>query len=205
MRKKIIAIACLLILIGLSIRYLSNIDSDSLPFKYQNRHKPLIIQKDDIKLYEISDFNVDDSFTFLSLDDISYKYSFDDSNLNILVSNEHSSNSRSYPYRIMEKEKEIVEVIKEVHIKDYPDEPEKPVYEDTYDAKQEQDFFYGYHDVSVEKDTDMDTLVSLLSKDIVSSRQVTIDYVNVNLSVPGTYPVYYFVNNETYEIKVTVF
>ena len=204
MRKKIIAIACLLILIGLSIRYLSNIDSDSLPFKYQNRHKPLIIQKDDIKLYEISDFNVDDSFTFLSLDDISYKYSFDDSNLNILVSNEHSSNSRSYPYRIMEKEKEIVEVIKEVHIKDYTDESEKTVYEDTYDTKQEQDFFYCYHDVSVEKDTDMDTLVLLLSKDIVSSRQVTIDYVNVNLSVPGTYPVYYFVNNETYEIKVTV-
>ena len=114
MKKTIPLIIILLIFIFLSYRYLKVSIDDKKTFIFRNDSKPLIYQKKELELEDPELFEFKDYFTILSNNEYQYKYAFDKENIIVSLNNEKFL----FPYRIKEKEKEIVTeyVIKEVYI-----------------------------------------------------------------------------------------
>lgn len=108
-----------------------------------------------------------------------------------------------YSYKVEYEIEEFKEkiIIKEVYVDTKKDES-KPTLEQENNINEA--YFTGYHDIEIAKDSSIEELVYLLSKDIKTNQNVTIHYAEVNLSKAGDYKASYFVEGNTYSIVVRV-
>ena len=191
MKKKVLFICFLILLISIAYKYLSLISNGIYTYKYVNNRKPVIILKNEIEIYDIDSFTFDYYFDVISYIDYSYKYEFNDSNIIITISNNNGSYDYVFPYKL--KEKEVIEVVKEVYI-----EKEIPIYSENNSTTDNNIYFEGYHDIFCRVGTDISDIVYELTKDIVTNCQVSIDY-SINVSA-CTYcfqisPLFFLINN----------
>lgn len=194
MKKKVLFLIFILI-----------IDTGGFYYVYQNYHKKKAFKIDEIneaiiiniKELEFESFEFEDYFYLKNIQD--YKYELNDYLEITYIDLYDQKRTISYPYIKIEPPK--IEPIKA------PNPSPKPVTNQSPEPIQKpsnEPYFKGYHDIKVQLDSSIDHLVHLLMKDIQSNQNVSINYASVNLSSGGSYPVYYYVGDQTYTINVKV-
>ncbi|MBQ3295121.1 MAG: hypothetical protein IJH00_01360 [Erysipelotrichaceae bacterium] len=212
MKKTIPLIIILLIFIFLSYRYLKVSIDDKKTFIFRNDSKPLIYQKKELELEDPELFEFKDYFTILSNNEYQYKYAFDKENIIVSLNNEKFL----FPYRIKEKEKEIVTeyVIKEVYINttSHNEINNTETVSSTHSTEgidQSYEYEAEYLNMqnsvlSFEKGTDISMIINAIQASIDTNIRISLDYSCLNPNDEGEYPVYIYseLGNEEMIIKI---
>lgn len=212
MKKTIPLIIILLIFIFLSYRYLKVSIDDKKTFIFRNDSKPLIYQKKELELEDPELFEFKDYFTILSNNEYQYKYAFDEENIIVSLNNEKFL----FPYRIKEKEKEIVTeyVIKEVYINttSHNEINNTETVSSTHSTEgidqsyeYEAEYLNMQNNVlSFEKGTDISMIINAIQASIDTNIRISLDYSCLNPNDEGEYPVYIYseLGNEVMIIKI---
>ena len=212
MKKTIPLIIILLIFIFLSYRYLKVSIDDKKTFIFRNDSKPLIYQKKELELEDPELFEFKDYFTILSNNEYQYKYAFDKENIIVSMNNEKFL----FPYRIKEKEKEIVTeyVIKEVYINttSHNEINNTETVSSTHSTEgidQSYEYEAEYLNMqnsvlSFEKGTDISMIINAIQASIDTNIRISLDYSCLNPNDEGEYPVYIYseLGNEEMIIKI---
>lgn len=196
---KLIILVILVVSIFIFSHYYKNHQNKSVVFSYTENLLPLVIVKNNnIEIYEDELYYPIYNLNIYSKSNVNTKYVVNDNQYLITVSNEYGTIDTYFNY--VYKSKEVIEVIKEVYI-----ENNEPINNNHSSNNTNKNQIRGIKDIELPLDSDIHTLNYLLTKDIVTSQQITIDYAEVNLSKTGKYKVYYYTNNQKYECYVTIY
>ena len=197
--NKLIILVVLVISIFIFSHYYKNHQNKSVVFSYTENLLPLVIVKNNnVEIYEDELYYPIYNLNIYSKSNVNTKYIVNDNQYLITVSNEYGNVDTYFNYAY--KPKEVIEVIKEVYI-----ENNEPINNNHSSNNTNKNLIGGIKDIELPLDSDIHTLNYLLTKDIVTSQQITIDYAEVNLSKTGKYKVYYYANNQKYECYVTIY
>ena len=197
--NKLIILVILVVSIFIFSHYYKNHQNKSIVFSYTENLLPLVIVKNNnIEIYEDELYYPIYNLNIYSKSNVNTKYVVNDNQYLITVSNEYGTIDTYFNYAY--KPKEVIEVIKEVYI-----ENNEPINNNHFSNNTNKNLIEGIKDIELPLDSDIHTLNYLLTKDIVTSHQITIDYAEVNLSKTGKYKVYYYTNNQKYECYVTIY
>lgn len=195
-----------LLLCGLDISliyYLKDIELSKKTFEFNNLDDVFIIQRKDILLNNIDDFILEDYFTFLSFDEVSYIYTFDENIINIKVKD--TNNIYKYNYELIEPkiiEKEVIKyetIYVENQVEDIQDSvvnnniSNNNIQEETIDNK----IHYSQSYYSFSCGTDISTIIQEISTDIECYDNVTVSYASLNPYICGVYEVYFYASEDS--------
>ena len=182
--------------------YLSHLSKEKKAYPLREYSYNYLIQKKELKDIDIDSFKLGDYFEMITSSDFFISHEFIDDILKIRIFN-NKNEEMEYSYKVEYEIEEIKEkiIIKEVYVDTKKDES-KPTLEQENNINEA--YFTGYHDIEIAKDSSIEELVYLLSKDIKTNQNVTIHYAEVNLSKAGDYKASYFVEGNTYSIIVRV-
>lgn len=205
--RKILFIIVLALMIVSSICYLERLFSLRQAFDLSNDLRPIILLKEkEVDLYVGDEYYEPfNNLEIIALGDVktyyksdldlskkgSYKYHF-------FAANEAGESSVEFLINVKEREK----IIEKVYIE--TDKPPVQSHKETSDDPNEP-FVEGIKDVRIKVNSDLSALIKLLSKDIKTNQEITIDYHEVNLSKTGIYKAYYRFNGSLKEVKVEVY
>lgn len=182
--------------------YLSHLSNEKNAYPLSKYNYNYLIQKKELNDIDINNFKLDDYFEIITSSDYFISHEFIDDILKIKIF-DNKNEEMEYSYKVEYKIEEIKEkiIIKEVYV-DTKKGEDKTVVEQENNINEA--YFIGYHDIEIVKDSSIEELVYLLSKDIKTNQNVTIHYAEVNLSKAGEYIASYFVEGNTYSIVVKV-
>ena len=197
--KKLLISTLLLSILDISlIYYLKDIELSKKTFEFNNIDDIFIIQRKDILLNNTDDFILEDYFTFLSFDEVSYIYTFDENIINIKVKD--TDNIYKYDYELIEPkviEKEVIKyetVYVENQVEDIQDNvinnntSNEVIQEEIIDNK----IHYNQSYYSFSCGTDISTIIQEISSDIECYDNVTVSYASLNPYICGVYEVYFY-------------
>lgn len=208
MLKKILAIIILSVSICCAYKiYFKTIVSKNA-YHYEYPFKPHFYVEEPLVIDD--DFKLTDVIHVFS-DEFSYLENREDGLIDVTLSNHLGKTKRSFSYRIKEKEKEI----KYIYVTKYVDKQKK---DNTVNSQKSDDkpsdqsitnvnepYFTGYHDLKIPLGTSMEELAVVLSKDIRTSVQATVDYSQVQLDKKGVYQVTYLTEIGDFSINLSIF
>lgn len=211
MKKFLIAIIVLSAFILFSYRYLRNSIDQKKTFIFKITSKPLIYCKRKLEIEDKDIFEFNDFFTILSNSDYQFKYSFVEESILVSLNNEKFS----YPYKIKEKEKEIVTeyVIKEVYINNSnvinSEHDQGSSYHSTEWINNSNEYETGYLNLlnstlSFETGTDLSTIINAIQNSIETNLRISVDYSLLNPNDPGDYPVNIYSESENHQIIIKI-
>lgn len=211
MKKFLIAIIVLSAFILFSYRYLRNSIDQKKTFIFTITSKPLIYCKRKLEIEDKDIFEFNDFFTILSNSDYQFKYSFVEESILVSLNNEKFS----YPYKIKEKEKEIVTeyVIKEVYINNSnvinSEHDQGSSYHSTEWINNSNEYETGYLNLlnstlSFETGTDLSTIINAIQNSIETNLRISVDYSLLNPNDPGDYPVNIYSESENHQIIIKI-
>ena len=211
MKKFLIAIIVLSAFILFSYRYLRNSIDQKKTFIFKITSKPLIYCKRKLEIEDKDIFEFNDFFTILSNSDYQFKYSFVEESILVSLNNEKFS----YPYKIKEKEKEIVTeyVIKEVYINNSnvinSEHDQGSSYHSTEGINNSNEYETGYLNLlnstlSFETGTDLSTIINAIQNSIETNLRISVDYSLLNPNDPGDYPVNIYSESENHQIIIKI-
>ena len=199
---KIIIICFLILSIACSYDYLQTCLKQRQPLSFHPDPKTLLIQKKEIILNEQKDFDFNDYFSVLAFQEYSCSYEFTDDTVVITL----DGNAYEYPYRIREKEKEIVEVT--VYKEVYHENPEPAAIPSAVSSQMNlnEEHYLHLHrsSFSYPVNTEISQIIGDLSSCFDSNANVMIDFSQLNSSANGSYPVYFRYDDEQKEIIVHI-
>ena len=212
MKKSIIIIIILISIICFSYRYLKNSIDEKKTYIFKITSKPLLYCRKQLELDDPESFEFAEYFSIISNNEYQYKYQIEPENIVISFNNERFS----YPYRIKEKEKEIVTeyVIREVYVNSAP----QPVVHQSQESEnihspegmnQPYEYETIYMDVtnsvlSFEKGTDLSYIIMSIQDCISTNTRVSVDYSSLNPNDSGDYPVYIYSDAGNDQITVKI-
>ena len=218
-----IFISIFLVLIDLyGFEYLNRISSEKETFNIALKDKPILVKLKNIEIYDTNDFVFDYYFKIIGLNEYSFDYKFNDSHITVNIYDENERYSYNFPFTILEKE-----VIKEiVYEKVYINQTPKEKYENIQsnkeskpqvslndnntnvhtDASNDSISFVLYNkNLSFDRDTDLGTIISSICASFSASENISLDYTQLNPSVPGSYNVFlYSASGKTECITVNI-
>ncbi|MDO4197404.1 MAG: hypothetical protein Q4D13_00275 [Erysipelotrichaceae bacterium] len=206
--SKYVLLIILIILNIIGFNYLFYLNDNLQSFEVVIHDIPVLINKKEISLYSTDDFVFEEYFEVIGNDRYSYDYSFDEDNINLYIYSDDFRQSYAYPYLILEVPI-VTEVIYEtVYIETSSSQiinesppissfsepsvslPEVHIPENNKPA--ESSFTVTNSSLSYPLNTDMGTILSGISSSFVSDCYVSVDYAELNPSVPGTNNVYLY-------------
>ena len=171
-------------------------------YSFNSVQNPIIIKKKEIVLYDINDFVFDEYFQIISFKPYMYEYEATDDKIAVTI------NGFNYEFEYEIKEPEVIEMVfvKEVYIEKEDMEDTSEIEEESKEIIiEENGYFTGIHDRSYQKYTDISSIIFDIQNDIFTNEKVSIDYSALNPNAKGTYPIYFYVNEETYEIEIEIY
>ena len=201
MYKYVITILLLALLDISLFYYLSDINQKKKTLNYSIIDDVFLIQTKEIELNSIEEFNFNNYFKLISLIESNYKYEYDDSYVYITIN--RNINKFSFKYSLIKPE--IIEKIVYVN----SDNSDNKIQENSnqlYDVfYEESDYFYVDSDYfSFPLETSLDEIRTILSSNINTTYQTSIDYSRLNVSQIGQYSVFYTTEKEIIEIIVEI-
>ena len=201
MRKLLFSIGLLIFLNIISYLYLLEIVQGQETFVFKPEQSAFIIQKKDIILDDTADFEFDDYFLICSFANYLYRYEFTQDYLKIRL----DGKDYFYPYKISEKEVEVVEkvVVKEVYVQtSSPVQETGQVDEDDY----EENYFVLLKDhCRFEAGSDMSDIISTIQSCVSTNMRTTVDYSQLNPNQIGYYSVFFITDEQKYEISIEIY
>ena len=204
--KKYFIISFLLIIINIILfLYLNNLINNRFTYSFVYEDKPILVHNKNIELNNINEFDFNNYFKILTFNDQNYTYNFDDNNLIIII----NDNKYKVNYNLFEPE--IIERI--VYVDNYIDKPKyknKSPNNKINDTTAEEvaiknDYFYidnNYFEFVL--DTDLTTIVDVLTSNLHTTYVTKLDYSNLNVSQIGQYSVYYISENQKIEVLINI-
>lgn len=201
---KLLIIGLLIVLLFYAHEWLYKFNLNQIAFKYQTPLLPFVkVIEKDIEIYQ-DDEHFKPEHNIIVYDLLDDKINFKPSNKpNIKRYEVYVSNSNGEiikDFNVVFKAPEVIEVIKEVYIKDSIQN--QPIKENSNNKEMYLD---GPHDINIPVNSDIHFLVEQLSAGLKTNCQISIDYSEVNLSSIGQYYVYYHYGDQVKQISVTVY
>lgn len=181
----------------LGFKYLNFLDSQKHEYPLVINEKPYVFLKKDIKLYDTEDFVFDNYIYVICNKSYSYDYEFSDDVLEVNICVLDDSYSFTYEYSIIEKE-----VIKEIVYRDVYHESKPQSHAESVNGGNSgsskpvsnnvpvpSSFTLIKSSLSYSIDTEIGRVLADLSSCFVSDCYVSVEYSELNTSVPGTYPI----------------
>lgn len=192
MNKRIIIIVVLAILDGMLLKYFQDIETNKKTFQFEYNDYPILVNTNSIQLNEINVFKFKNYFNILSFNETSYKYTFEENDINVLF----NDNYYKFPYEIIKPEI-ITEVI-------YVENEASNLNEDDYIYDYEEYFYVDNDYLQFNLDEDLSHIRQVLSNNIHTTYETNIDYSELNVSQVGLYSVYYSTNSQKIEIFIEI-
>lgn len=188
--KKIVILTILFTLDILLLIYLKQINENKIPFNYKDESKQILLNKKDLELNNINDFNFDEYFQVLTINKPKYSLNIND-NISITL------NNKEYKFDFKIIEPEIIEKIIYENV---------PTSYENEDMKNKIDEYFYVENYYFEYviNTDIDKIAYDLSENVYSTNDIRIDYSRLNTSQIGQYSIFYLSNNEKIEIFVNI-
>lgn len=202
--KKIFIILILLLLNYFSYHYLIILNKAYESF-IPTQDDFVLVQVNDIKLYDVEDFLFDDYFKVLSFSDYSIKDSFIENTYNLEITT--SNIKKDYQFNVIFLEKEVItNIIKEYVYLDKEENNNKNnssanntiINSDTYFDVYQTSFQYVVN-------TSLQTIVSDIANSFECSEEVMIDYSSLNPNVEGEYSVTLLSSIKNISISVLIY